>query len=378
MRVIILNSDYGIFLEDLYSRTPGLEAASYAEQMRARNESQFGTADYYSSALRQLGHEAWDVHFNNDSMQKAWAREHAVPCEADARWTLRLRRGVIPWPTRIEPKVWRCHVLHEQIRRWRPDVLLTTDMASFDDAEVRRWKALGCFVAGIGEPPYSESPRQWGVYDLVLAPSEGMVAFFRSRGTRSELLRFAFHDQHVKPDAERPIDVSFVGSLSAMHTRRVQFLEALCRRIPGVLQLWAPTVGHLAQDSPVRIAYRGPAWGREANQIVAKSKIHLNIHHDAAGKYADNIRMYDATGLGALLLTDRKKNLSAIFVVGSEVLDFATVEECHERIDWALSHDEEREGIALRGQARTMRDHTFLRRMGDFERIIAEAKGGRD
>jgi hypothetical protein len=342
--------------------------------MQARNESQFATADFYSSALRQLGHEAWDVHYNNEPMQKAWAVEHGVSYDAEPRWTLRLRRGIVPWLARVQATAWRSHVLHEQIRHLRPDVLLNTDMASFDDDEVRRWKNLGCLVAGLGEPPYSVSPREWGVYDVVLAPSEGMVDFFRTRGAWSELLRFAFHGDGVSPDSERPIDVSFVGSLSAMHSSRIRFLEGLCRRMAGVLQLWAPTVDHLPKDSPLRLSYRGPAWGRDANRIVAESKVHLNVHHDAAGDYADNIRMYDATGLGAMLLTDRKKNLPAIFDVGTEILDFDTVEECLERIDSALRHGEERRAIASRGQARTMKDHTYLRRMEDFETIIAEAR----
>jgi hypothetical protein len=201
-----------------------------------------------------------------------------------------------------------------------------------------------------------------------------MVEFFRTRGAQSELLRFAFHGDGISPGSERPIDVSFVGSLSAMHSCRIHFLEGLCRRTPGVLQLWAPTLDHLPKDSPLRLSYRGPAWGRDANKIVAESKIHLNVHHDSAGEYADNIRMYEATGLGAMLLTDRKKNLPAIFDVGTEVLDFETVEEGHDRIDLALRNGEERKAIASRGQARTMKDHTYLRRMEEFETIIAQAR----
>src|SRR5437773_1805823 len=104
--------------------------------MTVRNESQFGTADFYSSSLRQLGHEAWDVHFNNTFLQAAWAREHGLP---DApRWRVRWRRGIVPWPVRSD-ETWLSEILHAQIGAMRPDVLLTTDMIRFDDDEIRRW-----------------------------------------------------------------------------------------------------------------------------------------------------------------------------------------------------------------------------------------------
>src|SRR5439155_2879419 len=46
--------------------------------MQVRNDSLFGVADFYSSTLRKLGYEAYDIHANNEFMQKAWAREHGT------------------------------------------------------------------------------------------------------------------------------------------------------------------------------------------------------------------------------------------------------------------------------------------------------------
>ena len=73
MRFLILNTDYPAFLRWLYAQQPELEQRSYEEQMRVRAESLFGVADFYSSNLRKLGHEAWDIHTNNESMQRAWS-----------------------------------------------------------------------------------------------------------------------------------------------------------------------------------------------------------------------------------------------------------------------------------------------------------------
>src|SRR4051794_11264746 len=81
MRILVLNADYPRFLAWLYRRSPGLEKASYATQMAARNASLFGVADFYSRNFAALGHEAAEIHVNNPWLQSAWAREHGIAVE---------------------------------------------------------------------------------------------------------------------------------------------------------------------------------------------------------------------------------------------------------------------------------------------------------
>ena len=83
MRVLILNTDYEAFLEDLYAENPGLADRSYDQQMSVRNASLFGAADFYSEGLGANGVEAADVHLNNKAMQLRWAAEHGVNVHAD-------------------------------------------------------------------------------------------------------------------------------------------------------------------------------------------------------------------------------------------------------------------------------------------------------
>ena len=81
MRVAILNRDYPGFLRELYLSRPGLEDASYAEQLAVRNESLFGVADFYSRNFIAHGHQAMEIHLNNPWLQHAWAREHGLVLE---------------------------------------------------------------------------------------------------------------------------------------------------------------------------------------------------------------------------------------------------------------------------------------------------------
>ena len=87
------------------------------------------------------------------------------------------------------------------------------------------------------------------------------------------------------------------------------------------------------RHSPIRACYRGQAWGREMFAIFRRSQIVINQHIGIAGDFANNMRLYEATGCGAALVTDRKDNLHELFEVGSEVVDYGDPAECLARIE---------------------------------------------
>src|SRR5690349_12388892 len=110
MRILVLNADYPRFLAWLYRRDTGLENASYAAQMAARNNSLFGVADFYSKNFAAEGHAAADLHVNNPWLQSAWAREHGIavepvepPGQAAAALPGWLQRIVTPFKPLLRP-----------------------------------------------------------------------------------------------------------------------------------------------------------------------------------------------------------------------------------------------------------------------------------
>src|SRR5262252_2070073 len=101
-------------------------------------------------------------------------------------------------------------------------------------------------------------------------------------------------------------------------------------------------------------------------RILAASKMVVNYHIDIAQSYANNMRLFEATGTGALLVTDWKKNLHEMFELGKEAIAYRTPEECVEQVRYYLEHEEEREKIALAGQQRTLQEHTNYQRMQEL------------
>lgn len=389
MKFLILNTDYPEFLHWLYVQHPGLEQQPYEEQMRVRVESLFGVADFYSSNLRKLGHEAYDIHANNEFMQRAWGKEHGVKVAEEAgvsqRWSdvlQRARAAAGKTPLRhLKPifrlilrsldsqHAWFYDILAAQIKRYKPDILLNQAMGGINSGFLRDIKPYVRLLVGQIASPLPQA-EDWSVYDLVVSSLPNFVEYFHRHGVPSEVNWLAF-EPTVLPklkDLGQEISVSFIGSLSAAHQSRVRLLEYLCSRLE--MSIWGSGVGRLSQNSPIRSRYKGTAWGIEMYQILHRSRTTLNHHICIADSYANNMRLYETTGVGTLLMTDWKVNLHEMFEPGKEVVAYRTPEECVELIRYYLEHDDKREAIARAGQQRTLREHTWYHRMQELVDIV--------
>jgi hypothetical protein len=385
LRVLIINTDYPEFLEWFYATSPGLAEAPYADQLRARADSLFGIADFYSRNFKAIGWDAIDVHANNEIIQRRWAFEHGVHAEPAmpemviqaAEW---MRRIAAQTPLRhLKPMVrpalavldrpndWLWDVLAAQFQEYQPDVILNTSLAGVSGRFLRDARSNHALIVGqIASPlPADASLRE---YDLVVSSLPNFVEYFRRAGVPSELSRFAFEPSilsRLQPST-RTIDVSFVGSLSPAHPERLALLKELAER--RQIQMWGPLVEHLSGAIAAR--YRGPAWGLSMYQILADSRITLNCHIGIAGSYANNMRLFEATGAGTLLVTDWKKNLDEMFAPGVEVVTYRTADECAELVAHYLENEADRREIAKRGQERTLRDHTYHQRVEELVEIF--------
>jgi spore maturation protein CgeB len=85
-----------------------------------------------------------------------------------------------------------------------------------------------------------------------------------------------------------------------------------------------------------------------------------------AGQEAGNMRLFEATGVGAFLLTDFKNNLDTLFEPDREVAVWRSIDDCLDAIDRDLGDDKRRLAIAQAGQARTMAQHTYRHRVAEI------------
>jgi spore maturation protein CgeB len=159
-----------------------------------------------------------------------------------------------------------------------------------------------------------------------------------------------------------------VGGISRHHGKAIPVLEYLARNTH--MQFFGYGADSLNKDSPIRARHHGEVWGLDMYRALARSRITLNRHINVAENNANNMRLYEATGVGSMLITDRKDNLGELFEVGKEVVAYSSPEEAAELIRYYLAHPAEADAIARAGQARTLRDHTYKQRMAELLPIL--------
>jgi spore maturation protein CgeB len=377
MRVLILNTDYPNFLERLYAQSPGLEERPYGEQMEARNASLFGVFDSYSRHLRAAGFEAWEVHANNEAMQKRWAKEQGLDFGklGDDYGTLRQALSSLPrigrrFRRRLPTEPWFQGILARQIAHYRPDVILNQDVYMISGRFLAEAMGGRGLVAGQIAAPLPAT-EDWSGYGLMISSLPNLVRHFQSLGLKAEFCPLGFDPavlDHIQAPAQRDIPLLFVGSFSGQHRTRIELLEYLCRHIG--LEIWGSGLAALDRASPIRSCLRGEAWGADMYRLLARSQIVLNQHIDMAGEFANNCRLFEATGMGALLLTDRKSNLAEYFIPGVEAADYASPEECLNLIRHFQANPDEARRLAEAGRRRTLSSHSYADRMVDLAALF--------
>ena len=104
-------------------------------------------------------------------------------------------------------------------------------------------------------------------------------------------------------------------------------------------------------------------------QVLSESRVTIN-HHGSVAPYANNLRLFEATGLEAALVTDQRRMLDELFVLGSEVIFLRHDEGLRWSVGKLLSSPTEVIEVGSAGQARTNRDHLWSHRIPEMMTIL--------
>lgn len=119
-----------------------------------------------------------------------------------------------------------------------------------------------------------------------------------------------------------------------------------------------------------RVEKKGYAdYQKEVPLIFYNSKINLNITSKTIETGIPQ-RIFDVLGCGGFCLTNYQKEIAEYFADGEELVMYTGMEDLLNKIDYYLTHEEERKKIALRGQEKVLREFSLTKRMSEmFETI---------
>lgn len=369
MRILIVDVYYPNFLRSFYYKNPKLKTEKFERHKRILMDEMFGTADFYSRALIKLGYPTNDVILNNEYLQKAWTEEHEISSLNFTNKIIDVVISKIPAASNRVSLNWELKILSEQIEDFKPDILYSHNLGYINPTFLKKIKPqLKMLVGQIASPvpPF----RNLKIYDLIITSLPHFVEKFQKMGINSEYLPLCFESSILKklPKQKRKYELTFVGGISRAHKEGLRLLNGLAQIIK--FDVWGYGKEELERNSNLYKFHHGEAWGKDMYNIMLQSKITINRHIDIAEDYANNMRLYEATGCGAMLITDKKKNLSDFFKIDKEIISYEDTDDLIEKIRYYLKKDKEREAIASAGQKRTLKDHNYSVRMKELVNIL--------
>lgn len=237
---------------------------------------------------------------DDEQLQRAWAKEQGLPEQLSLD-----------------------EILLCQIEAHRTEVFYNLDPMRYGDDFLARLP--GCVKRTVA---WRAAPSKGGKFlrhDILVNNFPVLLQEYRDQGVRAEYFTPAYDpvmDEYAA-NADRPIDVIFVGGYSRHHTARSRMIEAVARLYPRfniALHFDRSRVTMLA-DSPlglvwplrkhrrpaaVRHCAKGPLFGRELYAAYSKAKIVVNGAVDLkwTTRHRGNMRCWEALGCGAGMLTD--------------------------------------------------------------------------
>jgi len=364
MKILFIDNCYPDFLTKIERELTEQKIFDYDKIINYYYSYSFGTSDFYSKNISSLGFEAKDIIINFDRLQVAWSMKNAPLLNI-----LTKILKTIPTVRNVYQLLGNPLVLMAQIKKEKPDIVYVQCIGSLPPFLTKQIKKHTKLLVGQIASKFPPD-NFFSNYDLILSSLPNMVEKIRIIGVKSEYFKIGFESTVLnKIKHNKKYEVTHLGGYGKIHRERNQILDYIARKTR--VDFWGYGISNLLTNSPILKHFHGEAWGMDYYNILADSKITITGHiKEVAGKYANNMTLYEATGCGALLMTDYKENLGDIFEIGKEVIAYSSPEDLSNKIEYYLKHEDERKTIALAGQKRTLRDHTYKERMIELKQIL--------
>ncbi len=335
---------------------------SFAATRDAFLSDRFG-APHFLLPVLQGQPDAFFANGDDPNLQTLWAREQGMGANTPLS-----------------------EILLAQIEQHRTEVFYNLDPMRYGSDFVRRLPA--CVKTSVAWRAAPSPGADFAAYHAIVCNFPAILESYRARGWRAEYFAPA-HDPEMDTyadNAERPIDVLFVGGYSRHHRQRAVALEAVsalrarhrvvfcldCSRLTRLaespLGMLLPLASH-RRPADIRAVSHAPVFGRDLYAILSRAKVVLNGAVDMAGSDRGNMRCFETMGCGALMVSDEGH-----YPEGMEndttMLVYADAAGAVRQIEHGLEDPVRARAIAARGRALVRQRYAKPRQWADFTSLV--------
>ena len=390
MKIAFLSSIYPAHAEKIYRENPSLKNKSSEEQMEFIRWHALSSYVRWFELLEKKGFATCAFNHNLPEVALAWAKENQFEPKSNDN----IREIGLEKIKRFKPDLIFCrspntylnnHFLHELI-----------DLLS------KKPKLIAWYGANCGDEEI------FRYFDLTLTNSKHLVNLLRKKDIKADFLQHAFDPiilDKIRIPVERLNRVAFFGNLdvSANDFReRTKLLEEVSEKI-NILDVYgtckAPTLNEATKHTLLKVRQeisakirqivpikkidywsnkqslphspwelgknfckriKSPLYGQEMLQKLSSYQIALNYHNQHTGDFACNMRLFEATGVGCILVTDAKSDLNEYFDIDIEILSYTTADEACSKIKFLIDNKKVADEIGQKAQAKCLSNYNIF------------------
>lgn len=361
--VLQVHTFYGAYIDLFYCLHKEYKKLSFSKQISKLIQDAHGAVHMFAPYLQ--GCKTQLVIANCAYSQLAWAREHGSIVEG---WN----------------ECAQNNILLSQINTIKPDVLYFGNTILHQADFIRSLTHKPRLVMGwrAADVPLNTN---WTGYDSIFSGLGPMLSLATSLGAKEGVWFAPGMPSWIAKTVEdipQDIDVVFSGSISpTQHINRLALLDTVAcaaHKYGFSLALYISCEQACITEN-MRPFVRPPVFGLDMHRALRRGKIVIDdrASHgivlpngrkkgDLGGVDTSNMRLFEGTGGGSLVITEKLEGLHKLFQPDVEVVTYASYEEACEQIVYYLGHDAERKVIAEAGKKRCLGQWNMANRATAF------------
>lgn len=360
LKIIQLESFYTNYLNQIYEQNEPLKDLPFKTQIDYLLNTGFSAGQNFVPFLNP---QQWETHYivlNNAWAQVRWANENG----------------------KVDVKSLSEILLH-QINEIQPDVLFISDIPGFDFNLISQFKRRPLIVGWLATVINHQLP--WHEIDVILSGITDVREKILTLGAKSAEKFMSAAPYHFKANQHHSAQngIAFAGSfIPGIHDDRARQVDKLSHHI-STTSIDVYTANTFALSEGSRVKFFPPVYGNDlvntyANYaMVLDARGNFDLSKEKTLAETANMRIFEATRAGSLLITENSPNLAEYFDIKQEIVTYNDFDELKEKINYYGRNENasEREAIARKGRERTIKDHSIESRANWLEQILFKHLG---
>ncbi len=282
----------------------------------------------------------------------------------------------------------KINTLHTYIHTFQPDIALTLvgfylSQGLLNALQQNQIKTAIWFT----EDPYymDQTSMLANNFNYIFTIDSAAMEFYKKNDHNNVYhLSLATEPQIFKPKEINDSHKSDICMVGFPYPNRIHLIQYLLQNTNYQIQVvgkWEKALA-LFQRHPQLKIHEGWVEPSNAADYYNGAKIVLNTHRPfdlkrnqnrfgIVGRNINN-RAFDVAACAAFQLIEYKEDLPSHFIENEEIVSFHNDQELTEKLNYYLTHDEERQRIAENARKRVLLEHTFTKRLEKMMNILTK------